>query len=177
MNWIQITFGASGTGNGGLVYHLLENTSTRSAPAASTWARSRTPSPNRRRPPPPVVLTSVANAANYTTDAVSPGEIVTLFGTNMGPASIVTLQVSNGTVTNSLAGTQVLFDGVAAPMIYTLDGQVSAVVPYGVAGKTSTQVQVQYQGAVSNTHDHARASRDPGHLLAGLQRRRVRARF
>jgi len=28
---------------------------------------------------------------------------------------------------------------------------VSAVVPYGVAGKTSTQVQVSYQGAVSNT--------------------------
>ena len=57
----------------------------------------------------------------------------------------MTLQVSNGTVTNSLAGTQVLFDGVAAPMIYTLKGQVSAVVPYAVAGKTSTQVQVQYQ--------------------------------
>ena len=74
-----------------------------------------------------------------------------LFGTNMGPSSIVTLQVSNGIVTNSLAGTQVLFDGVAAPMVYTLKGQVSAVVPYGVAGKTSTQVQVSYQGAVSNT--------------------------
>ena len=59
--------------------------------------------------------------------------------------------MNNGTVTNSLAGTQVLFDGVAAPMIYTLNGQVSAVVPYGVAGKTTTQVQVQYQGSVSNT--------------------------
>ena len=93
-----------------------------------------------------------------------------LFGANMGPASIVTLQVSNGTVTNSLAGTQVLFDGVAAPMVYTLNGQVSAVVPYGVAGKTSTQVQVQYQGAVSNTADRARAGRHAGHLLAGLHR-------
>src|SRR5450759_922669 len=69
----------------------------------------------------------------------------------MGPASIVTLQVSNGTVTNLLAGTQVLFGCVAAPMVYTLKGQVSAVVPYGVAGKTSTQVQVAYQTAVSNT--------------------------
>jgi len=44
-----------------------------------------------------------------------------------------------------------VFDGVAAPMIYSLKGQVSAVVPYGVAGKPSTQVQVSYQGAVSNT--------------------------
>jgi uncharacterized protein (TIGR03437 family) len=97
------------------------------------------------------VLSSVANAANYNADAVSPGEIVALFGTNMGPASIVTLQVSNGAVTNSLAGTQVLFDGVAAPLVYTLKGQVSAVVPYGVAGKSSTQVQVVYQGSASNT--------------------------
>src|ERR1039457_3195778 len=69
----------------------------------------------------------------------------------MGPDKIVTLQVNNGTVTNSLAGTQVLFDGVAAPMIYTLKGQVSEVVPYAVAGKTSTQVQVKYQDGVSNT--------------------------
>jgi uncharacterized protein (TIGR03437 family) len=76
---------------------------------------------------------------------------VALFGSNMGPASIVTLQVNNGTVTNSLAGTQVLFDGVAAPMIYTLKGQVSAVVPYAVAGKTSTQVQVRYQDPASST--------------------------
>jgi uncharacterized protein (TIGR03437 family) len=76
---------------------------------------------------------------------------VALFGDNMGPGKIVTLQVDNGTVTNSLAGTQVLFDGAAAPMIYTLKGQVSAVVPYAVAGKTSTQVQVVYQGSASNT--------------------------
>jgi uncharacterized protein (TIGR03437 family) len=59
--------------------------------------------------------------------------------------------VNNGVVTNSLAGTQVLFDGVAAPMVFTLNGQVSAVVPYGVAGNTSTKVQVQYQNAMSNT--------------------------
>src|ERR1019366_9246310 len=43
-----------------------------------------------------------------------------------------------------------LFDGVAAPMTYTQNIQVNAVVPYRVAGKTSTQVQVQYQGVVSN---------------------------
>jgi uncharacterized protein (TIGR03437 family) len=36
-------------------------------------------------------------------------------------------------------------------MVYTLSGQVSAVVPYGVAGKTNTQVQVQYLNSASNT--------------------------
>jgi uncharacterized protein (TIGR03437 family) len=40
----------------------------------------------------------------------------------------------------------VLFDGVAAPMIYTVKNQVSAVVPYEIAGQSSTQVQVEYNG-------------------------------
>jgi uncharacterized protein (TIGR03437 family) len=57
---------------------------------------------------------------------------------------------SRGYVATSLAGTQVLFDGVAAPMIYTLAGQVSVVVPYEVTGKSTTQVQVVYQGQSSN---------------------------
>jgi uncharacterized protein (TIGR03437 family) len=150
VSWIQITYGSPGTGSGGISYHLLANTSAQRTGNIHVGALACTIT-QQAPGPPPAVLSSVANAANYNADAVSPGEIVALFGSNLGPASIVTLQVSNGTVTNSLAGTQVLFDGVAAPMIYTLSGQVSAVVPYGVAGKTSTAVQVSYQGSVSNT--------------------------
>lgn len=162
VSWIQITNGTtSGTGSGGISYHLLENTAavrvgsinvgnlrytiTQSGPAQAS-----------------VVLTSVTNAASYNSDAVSPGEIVALFGDNMGPASIVTLQVIDGKVANSLAGTQVLFDGVAAPMIYTLKGQVSAVVPYGVAGQPSTKVQVKYGEMLSNTVTIPVRSATPG---------------
>ena len=148
--WIQITVGASGTGSGGISYRLLDNTSAQRT--GSIHVGSLTYTITQQAPgPPPVMLSYVTNAADYSKDAVSPGEIVTLFGSGLGPASSVTLQVSNGTVTNSLSGTQVLFDGVAAPMTYTQNIQVNAVVPYGVAGKTSTQVQVQYQGVVSNT--------------------------
>ena len=150
VTWIQITVGSSGTGNGGISYHLLENTTAQRTGSIHLGALTYTIT-QLAPAPPPVVLKSVSNAANYNTDAVSPGEIVALFGDNMGPASFVTLQVSNGTVTNSLAGTQVLFDGVAAPMVYTQKGQVNAVVHYGVAGKASTQVQVQYQDVISNT--------------------------
>ncbi len=38
-----------------------------------------------------------------------------------------------------------LFDGVAAPMVYAVNGQISCVVPYEVAGKTTTQMVVEYQ--------------------------------
>ena len=93
----------------------------------------------------------VVNAASYAGGAVSPGEIITIFGSGLGPGTLVGLQLDNrGYVSTSLAGTQVLFDGVAAPLIYTVAGQVSAVVPYEVSGKTSTQLQVSYLGQNSN---------------------------
>ncbi|HTB09959.1 MAG TPA: hypothetical protein VK752_00235 [Bryobacteraceae bacterium] len=98
------------------------------------------------------VLTSgaVTNAASFAAGPLSPGEIVTLFGTGMGPASIVTATINAfGLVDNTLAGTRVLFDGVPAPLIYTRADTVSAVVPYATAGKSSTMVQVEYQGQIS----------------------------
>ena len=93
----------------------------------------------------------VGNAASYAVGSVSPGEIVTIFGSGLGPGTLVGLQLdSKGYVSTSLGTTQVLFDGVAAPLIFTWAGQVSAVVPYAVSGMTSTQVQVSYQGQNSN---------------------------
>jgi uncharacterized protein (TIGR03437 family) len=93
---------------------------------------------------------NVTNAASYATGAVAPGEIVTLFGSALGPANLVTLELTNPLlVANALAGVHVLFDGVPAPMVYASAGQVSAVVPYEVAGHSTTTLQVEYLGAVS----------------------------
>jgi uncharacterized protein (TIGR03437 family) len=47
-------------------------------------------------------------------------------------------------------------------MVYTLNKQVSAVVPYGVDGKTTTRVQVVYQDAVSNAVSMPVHSATPG---------------
>ncbi len=98
----------------------------------------------------------VTNAANFQSAAamggISPGLIVTVFGTEIGPAQLAGLQLtSSGTRVDTIAGgTRVLFDGVAAPMIYALSGQVSCVAPYALAGKISTQVQAEYNGQRSN---------------------------
>ena len=91
----------------------------------------------------------MANAASYTQDAVSPGEMVAIFGSNLGPPTPAGLQLNDsGSVATSLADTQVLFDGVPSPMIFASDGQVNAIVPFGMAAAT-TQVQVQYKGQAS----------------------------
>ena len=43
-----------------------------------------------------------------------------------------------------------LFDGIPGPMIYASARQTSAVVPYAVAGRLSTRVQVEYRANLSN---------------------------
>ena len=93
---------------------------------------------------------SVVNSARYGSGPISAGEIVTIFGSALGPTPIVTMQTTadGQSITTTLAGTRVLFDGVAAPMVYTLAGQVSAVAPYAISGQTSTRVQVEHQGVL-----------------------------
>jgi uncharacterized protein (TIGR03437 family) len=50
-------------------------------------------------------------------------------------------------VDTALADTRVLFDGVAAPLIYVSGPQISTIVPYEVAGRAVTQMQVEYKGS------------------------------
>lgn len=102
---------------------------------------------------PLITAPGIVNAASFgTVSGVSPGLIVTFFGTNMGPAIPATARLNaQGAIDNLLGGTRVLFDGTPSPMIATSTGQVSAVVPYAVAGRATTQVQVEYQGRRSNS--------------------------
>jgi uncharacterized protein (TIGR03437 family) len=96
---------------------------------------------------------SIANAASWVQGAVSPGMIVNIAVPGIGPANIIPQELSiDGTlVTTRLDAARVLFDGVAAPMLYAASGQFSAVVPYEVSGLITTQMQIEYQGLLSNT--------------------------
>lgn len=99
---------------------------------------------------PQPVVAAVTNAASYDASGVSPGEIAIVWGESLGPATLAGLQVnSNGTLSSSIGGVQVFFNGYAAPMIYALATQLSAVVPYEVAGQTTVDVVVVYQGNAS----------------------------
>jgi len=92
---------------------------------------------------------TAVNAASGQAGAVSAGALVVIYGSNLGPGSLVGTEVAGGIVSKSLAGTQVLFDGQPAPVIYTSGGQVSAVVPYRVAQRTSTVVQILYNNVTT----------------------------
>jgi uncharacterized protein (TIGR03437 family) len=106
----------------------------------------------------------VTNAASYATGPVSPGEIVTIFGTAIGPATaaFATTDPATGKLATSIGGVQVLFNGVAAPMIYAGATQVSAVVPYEMASVASPSVWVKYAGQTSNAYQLTTAATAPG---------------
>ena len=109
------------------------------------------------------VISAVSNAASYSRGAVSPGEMVVLFGTLLGPSQLTHLQLdSNGKLSTTLGNTQVYFGGVAAPLIYVSATQLCAMVPYDVAGSVSTQVVVHYEGLVSQPYTVAVAPSAPG---------------
>jgi uncharacterized protein (TIGR03437 family) len=93
----------------------------------------------------------IVNAASYASGPVAPGELITIFGQGLGPAQLQGAQITApGFLDNSLAGARVTFDGIPAPLIYVSATQLSAIVPYSVAGESSTDVQVEYLGSVSS---------------------------
>lgn len=110
-----------------------------------------------------VRIAALTSAASFLAGAVAPGEIVTLFGSGIGPdiGTGPTLN-SAGLVTTFLAGTRVLFDGQPSPMIFAQDGQVNAVVPHAVALRGSVQVWIEAQGQRSNILTAQVAQAAPG---------------
>ena len=87
---------------------------------------------------------TVQNAASGTAGTVAPGEIVTLQGYGLGPATAA-IAPSQAPV-DQLGGTQVTFGGVAAPIFSAQAQQVTVQVPWEIAGQTSTEVVVTYNG-------------------------------
>jgi len=82
---------------------------------------------------------------------MAPCEMVTVFGSGLGPASPVGMQLSpdGRRAATTLGGTRILFEGVPAPLVFVSASQVSVVVPCVLAGRTSARVQVEYLGESS----------------------------
>ena len=82
-------------------------------------------------PAPTPVVKAVLSSASYVGGSVAPGEFVTIFGSALGPASLTTPPA--GTYPQSLGGTNVMFDGIPAPILYASAAQTTVQVPYGIS--------------------------------------------
>ena len=90
------------------------------------------------------VVNSVVNAGSYRPGAISPGEILSIFGSGFN------------------ADAKVSFDGTAAPILYAGTNQINLVAPYEIDGKTSTNVSVNVDGATTAPQALGVAAAAPG---------------
>ena len=111
---------------------------------------------------------SIRNAASQLPGPVAPDELVAISGTQLSASQYLS-DISGASLPTSLGGASVLFDSVSAPLLYAESGRIYAVVPDGVAGKTSTLVQVQSPTALSSPVAVAVAATAPGLFTIGGQ--------
>ncbi len=107
----------------------------------------------------------VVNAASNYGGPVAPGEMVSVFGSGLGPSTLTTdaeVSTTPGKLSYNIKGTQVMINGAPAPLLYTRTDQVAAVVPYSVASEKNLSLQVQYQGQSTPTVHMPVAPAAPG---------------
>jgi uncharacterized protein (TIGR03437 family) len=112
------------------------------------------------------MIKAIGSAASGVGGSVARGEIVTIYVPGAGPATIASWQLdSQGRLATDIGGTEVIFDGIKARMIYAMAGQVSCIVPYGLTG-SSTKVQVSFLGQISDPVSVPVAAAVPGIFTA-----------
>jgi uncharacterized protein (TIGR03437 family) len=110
---VQITFDKSNlTQAATLPFTVVNPQSAASSPVTFTIGT----------PAPTFTAAGVVNAATFAAGPVAPGEIVTIFGTNL-----------SGSVT---------FDGAPATLVFSSPTQVNVTVPYSVIGRPTTTLQM-----------------------------------
>ena len=162
-SWITVASATSSTGSGSATLAVSPNSGTALSATILVGGVSVTINQAVATVPLPTIK-GVTNAASYATGAVSPGELVTIFGTDIGSAAAAsaTTDPATGKLATTIGGVQVLFNGTAAPMIYASSTQVSAVVPYEMASAASPSVWIKYAGQASNAYQLTTTTTVPG---------------
>ena len=85
---------------------------------------------------------TLGNSASLMASPAVPGALVTIQGYGLGPAQGVA-----SSPVSALAGVQVYFDNFVAPITYAQAGQINVQAPWEIAGQTSTQMRIVFNGA------------------------------
>jgi uncharacterized protein (TIGR03437 family) len=94
----------------------------------------------------PTGIVNAASSAPFTA-GISPGELLTLYGSNLADSLAVAQGPPFPTTLNNV---QVTVNGAPAPIDFVSPGQIAVIVPYELSSATA-QVQVTTDGNASNT--------------------------
>jgi uncharacterized protein (TIGR03437 family) len=111
-------------------------------------------------------ISAVENGASFSKGPFAPGQLITIFGSQLGPSAGVGFQLSGGAIGTSAGGTTVVFDGIPAAILYASADQVNAVVPFEVVPGSTANVTVQFSDVTSNTVSMPISSSAPGIFTA-----------
>jgi uncharacterized protein (TIGR03437 family) len=108
----------------------------------------------------PLQPSGVLNGASLQPGPVAPGEVLTIVGAGIGP--LQPSRPDGSASSTNLGGTTVWFDQIPAPLMYVALNQINLVVPYAVAGRTVTRLQVRANEMSRAALDIPVASTFPG---------------
>src|SRR5262249_36737226 len=93
----------------------------------------------------------VRNGASNQPGPVSPGLVIVIPGSFIGSDPQTNFIVNGDVLATEVANTRVVVGGYRAPVIFASSSLVAAIVPYELAGRASTFVEVEYLGQRSNS--------------------------
>ncbi len=76
------------------------------------------------------------------TSRVSPAEVISIYGPNIGPSDAVTATPTNGFLPTTLGGVQATINGQKLPLLYVSANQINAIVPMNVQSDASAALTV-----------------------------------
>jgi uncharacterized protein (TIGR03437 family) len=109
---------------------------------------------------PGISTAGIVNGASFAGGGLATGEIVTIFGSSLGPSALQTAAVVNKELQQAVSGTTVFFEGTPAPLIYASQGAVTAIVPAFLP--QTVHVEVATTGGISNVVTVPLANAAPG---------------
>jgi uncharacterized protein (TIGR03437 family) len=113
-------------------------------------------------------IAAMVNAASFAAGNTNfaPGEIVTLFGSNLGPSALAGAELdSTGHLASTLAGCQLLVNRTPAPLVYVQANQVSAILPYDltplIGGSLNNYAQMVCNNVPGNVFEFSVVAANP----------------
>ena len=98
----------------------------------------------------PQILTGgIVNISTYAQEPVPAGGIAAIFGSQFAPTGTFA-QLTSVPLPTTLGGTQVLVNGIPAPLFFVSPGQINFQVPYSLSAGSLNTVQVVASGTQGN---------------------------
>ena len=153
---------------GPVIFHAAGNAANNSQTELGDriYSTSLTIQPQASGPTPSISDGGVVNIASTAPEPapVAPGALVAINGVNLtdgsqNPAAGIG---ADGKLLTTLGGASVAINGIAAPIVFALPGQLGVQVPYELAGSTTGSVVVTMGGQSSSPHNIALAAAAPG---------------